>query len=34
MVPVIEAVKLQATIGEICQVLRDIFGEYQPYTQL
>ncbi|HYB19286.1 MAG TPA: methylmalonyl-CoA mutase family protein [Thermodesulfobacteriota bacterium] len=34
MGPVIEAVKLQTTIGEICQVLREIFGEYQPYTQL
>ncbi len=34
MFPVIEAVKAQATIGEICQVLREIFGEYQPYTQL
>ncbi len=34
MMPVIEAVKLQATIGEICQVLRDAFGEYQPYTHL
>jgi len=34
MPPVIEAVKLQVTIGEICQVLREVFGEYQPYTQL
>ena len=34
MFPVIEAVKLQATIGEICQVLREVFGEYQPYTHL
>ena len=34
MFPVIEAIKLQATIGEICQVLREVFGEYQPYTQL
>jgi len=34
MFPVIEAVKLQTTIGEICQVLREVFGEYQPYTKL
>jgi len=34
MFPIIEAVKLQTTIGEICQVLREVFGEYQPYTQL
>ena len=34
MGPVIEAVKLQTTMGEICQVLREVFGEYQPYTQL
>ncbi len=34
MGPVIEAVKLQTTMGEICKVLRDVFGEYQPYTQL
>lgn len=34
MGPVIEAVKLQATMGEICQVLREVFGEYQPYTHL
>jgi methylmalonyl-CoA mutase N-terminal domain/subunit len=34
MGPVIEAVKLQTTMGEICKVLREVFGEYQPYTQL
>ncbi len=34
MFPIIEAVKVQATIGEICRVLRGVFGEYQPYTQL
>ena len=28
--PIMEAVKEKATIGEICQVLRDIFGEYRP----
>ena len=34
MGPVIEAVKLQTTMGEICKVLRKVFDEYQPYTQL
>ncbi len=27
---IIEAVKVYATVGEICNVLRDEFGEYQP----
>ena len=27
--PVLEAVRAYATIGEICGVLRDVFGEYQ-----
>ncbi|MDI6753733.1 MAG: methylmalonyl-CoA mutase family protein [Thermodesulfobacteriota bacterium] len=31
--PVIEAVKVQTTMGEICGVLREVFGEYQPHTQ-
>jgi len=26
----IEAVKAEATVGEICDVLRDVFGEYRP----
>jgi methylmalonyl-CoA mutase N-terminal domain/subunit len=30
MPPIIEAVKAEATLGEICDVLRDVFGEYQP----
>jgi len=34
MPPVIEAVKLQTTLGEICQALREVFGEYQPNTHL
>jgi methylmalonyl-CoA mutase N-terminal domain/subunit len=29
MPPIIEAVKAQATLGEICDVLREAFGEYQ-----
>jgi methylmalonyl-CoA mutase N-terminal domain/subunit len=28
--PILEAVKAYATIGEICSVLRDVFGEYEP----
>jgi len=27
--PVLAAVKSYATVGEICNVLRDIFGEYR-----
>jgi methylmalonyl-CoA mutase N-terminal domain/subunit len=30
MPAVIEAVKAKATVGEICDVWRDIFGEYRP----
>jgi len=30
MPPLIDAVKAYATTGEICDVLRDVFGEYQP----
>lgn len=29
MVPILEAVKEYATLGEICDVLREVFGEYQ-----
>lgn len=32
MYPIIEAVRAYATIGEICTVLRDVFGEYQAAT--
>jgi methylmalonyl-CoA mutase N-terminal domain/subunit len=28
VVPIFEAVKLYATVGEICRVLRDVYGEY------
>ncbi len=28
--PIFEAVKVYATIGEICQVLRGVFGVYRP----
>lgn len=27
--PVLEAVRAYATVGEICHVLREVFGEYQ-----
>jgi methylmalonyl-CoA mutase N-terminal domain/subunit len=26
----IEAVKAYATVGEVCDVLREVFGEYEP----
>ncbi|MFQ6050771.1 MAG: methylmalonyl-CoA mutase [Candidatus Hydrothermarchaeota archaeon] len=34
MPPIIEAVRSYATIGEICDVLREVYGEYQPITVL
>ncbi|HCX95881.1 MAG TPA: methylmalonyl-CoA mutase, partial [Spirochaetaceae bacterium] len=30
MFPILEAVKAYATLGEICGVLREEFGEYKP----
>jgi methylmalonyl-CoA mutase N-terminal domain/subunit len=30
MPPLVEAVKADATVGEVCDALRDVFGEYQP----
>jgi methylmalonyl-CoA mutase N-terminal domain/subunit len=32
MPPILDAVKAYATLGEICDVLREIFGEYQQVT--
>jgi methylmalonyl-CoA mutase N-terminal domain/subunit len=32
MYPIMEAVRAYATIGEICSVLREVFGEYRPET--
>ncbi|MFW9789509.1 MAG: methylmalonyl-CoA mutase family protein, partial [Candidatus Thorarchaeota archaeon] len=29
MFPIIDAVKVYATLGEICGVLREVFGEYK-----
>ena len=34
MTPIIAAVKAYATLGEICDVLRQVFGEYQQITTL
>ena len=31
---ILEAVKVYATLGEICNVLRGVFGEYQPVNTL
>ena len=33
MYPILEAVRAYATIGEICGVLREAFGEYRPGTE-
>ena len=30
MYPIVEAVRALATLGEICDVLRQTFGEYKP----
>jgi len=30
MPPILEAVRAYATLGEICGVLREEFGEYRP----
>ena len=34
MVPILEAVKAYATLGEICDCLRSVFGEYQQIKTL
>jgi len=34
MEPILDAVKAYATLGEICDVLREVFGEYQQSTTL
>ncbi|MFH1350937.1 MAG: methylmalonyl-CoA mutase family protein [Pseudomonadota bacterium] len=34
MFPILDAVKAYATLGEICDVLRGVFGEYQQSTTL
>ena len=30
--PIVEAVKVYATLGEICGVMRDVFGDYRAPT--
>jgi len=32
MYPIVEAVKVYASVGEICGVMRKVFGDYQPVT--
>jgi methylmalonyl-CoA mutase N-terminal domain/subunit len=32
MPPIFSAVKAYATLGEICDVMREVFGEYQQVT--
>ena len=35
LMPVIlDAVRAYATLGEICDALRDVFGEYQPVSTI
>ena len=34
MVPILDAVKAYATLGEICDVLRGVFGEYHQITTI
>jgi len=32
MYPIVDAVRAYASVGEICGVMRDVFGDYQPAT--
>ena len=32
MYPIVEAVRAYATLGEICGVMRDVFGDYRAPT--
>ncbi len=34
MFTILDAVKAYATLGEICDVLREVFGEYEPITRI
>jgi methylmalonyl-CoA mutase, N-terminal domain len=34
MPPIIAAVKAEATLGEVCGVLREVFGEYRASSLL
>mgnify|MGYP000485399372 CR=1 FL=1 len=31
---ILDAVRTYATLGEICNVLREVFGEYQAHSTL
>jgi len=31
---ILDAVKAYATLGEICDALREVFGEYQPVSTI
>jgi len=30
MIPILECVRAYSTLGEMCNVLRGVFGEYEP----
>jgi methylmalonyl-CoA mutase, N-terminal domain len=34
MPPLLEAVRAEATVGEICDVLRKVYGEYREAVSL
>jgi methylmalonyl-CoA mutase N-terminal domain/subunit len=34
MIPILQAVKTYATLGEICDTLRQVFGEYRQVSTL
>jgi len=34
MVPILDCVRGDCTLGEICDVLREVFGEYEPVTKV
>jgi len=34
MPAILDAVRADATLGEICGTLRDVFGEYRPPTTI
>lgn len=34
MYPILNCVRVYCTLGEICDVLREVFGEYEPITKL
>ncbi len=34
MYPILDCVRAYCTLGEICDVLREVFGEYEPITKL